>query len=344
MDTGGVAADPLLALRLRNGVRIDDALKKALEFVERDGSYATYDLAAVAQDNELTESDIRVANAMIARMSTRVITEIHARAPAINAALADIPAAASLAVPDDAVPWGALENLMQVMDGIPDVRLARQTKVLHKKRPALIPILDSVVQTYLLRVDRIRRTGTSVGYAMELIGSYKRELDLHLPVLQSLRSELGRRGISLTECRLLDLFLWAYSGTYTPPFQKAEPGASNESTAVAGMPSETHAGPRFDVSIFRDDEDGYLDWLAAHPAGFVLNAARSPGPSYLILHRAACRTISGRPTRGGPWTGPYIKICSADELHIAAWAGREVGGAPKRCGVCLPRQAGSVPR
>jgi hypothetical protein len=88
------------------------------------------------------------------------------------------------------------------------------------------------------------------------------------------------------------------------------------------------------VAIFRDHEAGYLAWHAAHPHGFVLNTARSPRPDYLILHRATCRTISGRPARGGPWTGPYIKICADNPLEIAAWAGMTVGAAPRRCRVC----------
>lgn len=66
-----------------------------------------------------------------------------------------------------------------------------------------------------------------------------------------------------------------------------------------------------------------------------VNLARSPRPNYLILHRSTCRTISGQPTRGGPWTGPYIKVCSDDELQIAAWTGKSVGAAPTRCGICL---------
>ena len=212
-------------LLLRNGARIDNALKSALEFIEKDSSYRNYDLAAVAQDDVLTEADIRVANAMIARMSPRVIAGIHARAPVVNAALTQIPTSASLVAPAEEVPWPQLENLMRAMQGIPEVKLARQTKVLHKKRPALIPILDSVLETYLRQVDGMRRTGDEAHYAVELIRSYKRELDAALPTLQPLRGELQRRGIDLTECRLLDLFLWGYSGTYAPLYSRPAEGA-----------------------------------------------------------------------------------------------------------------------
>jgi hypothetical protein len=338
-----VSAHAFDPITLRSGVRIANPLELALDFVEQDGSYQSYDLAAVAQDDVLTESDIRVANAMIARMSPRVRAEIYARAPAINAALAQVPPTASLAAAEDAIPWQALEELMRAMDGIPEVRLARQTKVLHKKRPALIPILDSVLETYLRRVDGVRRTGDSARDAVELIRSYKRELDMNLDAIRALRQELRQRGIDLTECRLLDLFLWAYSGTYTPLFLREAQSTVRDSLPeiVAAHPGQTRAatvgaiGPGIEVEIFKDNDAGYLAWVAAHPAGFVLNVARSPRPDYLILHRATCRTITGRPTRGGPWTGPYIKVCSGDELEIAAWTGQTVGAAPTRCGVCL---------
>jgi Family of unknown function (DUF6308) len=89
----------------------------------------------------------------------RVIGDIYARAPVISSALAKVPRSASLAAAEDAIPWRPLEELMRAMDGIPEVGLARQTEVLHKKRPALIPILDSVLETYLRRVDGVRRTG-----------------------------------------------------------------------------------------------------------------------------------------------------------------------------------------
>lgn len=262
---------------------------------------------------------------------------ISARSSAIGAALRDIPTSASLVADETAIPWTALEELFRVLDGIPEVRLARQTKVLHKKRPALIPILDAVVEGYLRGVEDLRRTPDAAAYAIALIRSYKRELDANLTVFQRLRRDLLKRGKDLTECRLLDLFLWAYSGTYTPLFQRAEqpsPGARSSPPARALQQSAGTSSRAFAVEVFRDDDDEYLAWLAAHSDGFVLNVARSPRPDYLILHRASCRTIGGRPTRGGPWTGPYVKVCSDDELHIAAWAGREVGAAPRRCAIC----------
>jgi hypothetical protein len=329
--------DALPPITLRSGVRIANTVEHALEFIKNDSSYQHYDQVQVAHDDVLTEADVRVANAMIARMSPGVIAGIVARAPSINAALRAIPPEASLTTAENEIPWDALARLMEAIHGIPQVKLARQTKVLHKKRPALIPILDSVVTTYLRRVDRLVRTADAAPDAVELMRSYKRELDANLPAITALQGELSARGIHLTECRLLDLFLWAYSGTYTPLYLRAEAETdvvSGRSAAVASIRSRD-SSPGIEVEVFRDDDVGYLAWLTAHPRGFVVNAARNPRPNYLILHRASCSTIRGRPTRGGSWTGPYVKVCSDDKLVIAAWTGMTVGAAPTRCGVCL---------
>jgi len=333
-----VATRTVPPLTLRNGVTIADPLATALEFLEQDSTYRKYDQAAVALDNKLTREDIRIANQMIARMSPAVVDGILSRSKAVGAALAQIPPTATLVDPEDVVPWEALTSLLWAIKGAPEVGLARATKVLHKKRPALIPILDAVLEKYLRGVDGLRRRGDFAVDSVGLIRSYKRELDASLPVLQALQKALRKRGIDLTEVRLLDLFLWGYSGTYTPLYLRdGEPGsAPTASSALTGAVRSRAplSAAAHTVEVFRDDEAGYLAWLTSHPTGFVLNAARSPRPDYLILHRATCRTINGTPTRGGPWTGPYIKVCADDDLAIAAWAGATVGAPPRRCRLC----------
>lgn len=90
------------------------------------------------------------------------------------------------------------------------------------------------------------------------------------------------------------------------------------------------------VTIFIDDDDGYLQWVYGHRDGYVVNCFRSKGPGYLLLHRADCRTITGSPTVGDTWTGDYIKVCSDSRLDLQRWAREEVGGRLKPCGLCDP--------
>jgi len=84
---------------------------------------------------------------------------------------------------------------------------------------------------------------------------------------------------------------------------------------------------------FMDDDKGYVAWLAEHPHGFVLNCERPPRPSYLMLHRATCGTISGTPGRN--WTVIYQKVCADTFKEIDAWT--RPMGSPSGCGSCEPR-------
>jgi hypothetical protein len=85
---------------------------------------------------------------------------------------------------------------------------------------------------------------------------------------------------------------------------------------------------------FVDDDDGYLEWLAAHPDGFVINVERSPQTAYIVLHRASCRTISGDPARGAQWTHDYIKVCGGRN-ELEEFARRDVGGPAQPCELCI---------
>ena len=87
------------------------------------------------------------------------------------------------------------------------------------------------------------------------------------------------------------------------------------------------------MQLFIDDDPGYLSWLHENPSGFVVNADRPPNSSYLRLHRASCRTISGEPARGRAWTVTSTKTCGTRH-ELEAWAAG-VGGSLSPCPTCL---------
>jgi hypothetical protein len=92
---------------------------------------------------------------------------------------------------------------------------------------------------------------------------------------------------------------------------------------------------------FVDDDRGYLDWLDHYPDGFVINTGRTPSAAYLMLHRAGCETISGKPARGASFTGEYAKVCGErNELEEFA---RHLGGHAQSCGLCLVQPGQPVP-
>jgi hypothetical protein len=96
----------------------------------------------------------------------------------------------------------------------------------------------------------------------------------------------------------------------------------------AASPHPTH---------FRDDDDAYLGWLAAYPRGHVINCYREPTRSYLVLHRATCETVRGRPACGETWTcGDYSKVCAADMSTLNRWALEKLNALPTLCPLCRP--------
>jgi len=94
---------------------------------------------------------------------------------------------------------------------------------------------------------------------------------------------------------------------------------------------------------FRDDDAGYLAWLAANPHGYVVNIVRNHSVAAARLHHATCRTIGGQNPRNGAWTGPYVKVCAEQLAAAEEWATNTVRKPIPPCGICHPSSA-SPPR
>jgi len=189
---------------LRNGVEVEDPLVTMLGFLER----WAFDFREGSAPASFGEPDLRLANRGGARISAAEIAAVLARRRRIEGALRAIASDASLTGAARSVPWLPLRRLY---DGFADLRgvgFAKMTKVLHPKRPALIPMLDSAVQKYLEDDD----PGPDAPFgerALALTRGYKSDLDRNRAALGALRRELARRDYVLTEVRILDLLIWA---------------------------------------------------------------------------------------------------------------------------------------
>jgi hypothetical protein len=156
------------------------------------------------------ESDLRHANRGGARISAAQIAKILERRTRIERALRAIHPEASLADPASAIPWRPLTRLFDGFADIHGVGFSKTTKALHRKRPALIPMLDSVVQRYL-EDDDPGSTSPFAERGIALVRGYKRDLDRNLPALRDVQRELARRDHPLTEVRILDILIWSAS-------------------------------------------------------------------------------------------------------------------------------------
>jgi len=190
---------------LRNGVEIGDPLGAVLGFVEAQWAF---DVSQVSGAMSFGEADLRLANRGGARISAAEIAAILGRRREIERALHAIAPDASLAGAASSVPWAPLQQLFDAFADIRGVGFSKMTKALHRKRPALIPMLDSVVQTYLAD-DDLGREASFGERALGLVRGDKRDLDRNRAALRAVRRELASRGYRLSEVRILDLLIWS---------------------------------------------------------------------------------------------------------------------------------------
>jgi Family of unknown function (DUF6308) len=185
---------------LRNGVEIEDPLGVVLGFVK---ARWLFDVGDPSRSVLFGEPDLRLANRGGARISAAQIGVILERRGAIERALGAIAPDVSLA---GSVPWLSLGQLFDAFADIRGVGFSKMTKALHPKRPALIPLLDSIVQKYLAG-DDLGGHAPFGERALGLVRGYQRDLFLNQAGVLAVRLELARRGYELTEVRILDLLI-----------------------------------------------------------------------------------------------------------------------------------------
>src|SRR5690349_8653961 len=193
---------PFRPVVLRNGVVIEDPLAVVLGFL----TAYRLDTGGPSRPQSFGEPDLRVANRDGARISAAEIAAILEGRPAIEQALRAIAPDASLAGAADSVPWLPLGQLFGAFAGIRGVGMSKMTKALYRKRPALIPILDSIVQKYL-EDDDLGSQAPFGERALGLVRGYRRDLDNNRTAVGAVRQKLAGRGYGLTEVRILDLLI-----------------------------------------------------------------------------------------------------------------------------------------
>lgn len=119
----------------------------------------------------------------------------------------------------------------------------------------------------------------------------------------------------------------ARTNNYAALFEKE--GTNIRLREESPMLSATPTG----IIVFRDDDDGFFDWLAANPDGYFINTYRNPKPDYLVLHRPQCPHFKGDESLH--WTKEYVKICAAERQELESWASETVGGEVTLCRSCF---------
>ena len=205
---------------LRNGVVITDPLQVVLGFV---AAHPDSGVSDPSRSASFGEADLRLGNRDGARISAAQIAAILERRRTIERSLREISPHASLADAANSVPWLPLRQLFDAFADIRGVGFSKMTKALYRKRPALIPILDSIVQKYL-EDDDLEAQAPFGERALELVHGYKHDLDRNQGPVQTVRQELARRSYELTEVRILDLLI-LYAAAPPPASRAGSPAA-----------------------------------------------------------------------------------------------------------------------
>ncbi len=113
------------------------------------------------------------------------------------------------------------------------VALSTLSKILHKKRPHFIPVLDTEVQYYYLR-DALRKGfpgrwkgRTEPKEAMTVLWLMQGDLVHSSREIECLRQQLESSGMKFTRCRLLSHLIWEHG-------QRASGGSAKVFKSVPG--------------------------------------------------------------------------------------------------------------
>lgn len=160
-------------------------------------------------DGLLTAEEIRLANRLYARMSPKIIDSILRKRNAIHSILKQIPNDLTL-WGNDPINWDLIQKLFEELL-IPQIRAARATKVIHKKRPNLIPILDSAVSNYAWScLDKQQRSLREPELMVKYCKLLKQDIVLNKDNLEYLKQAVPSAA-NLSLVRILDILVWMQS-------------------------------------------------------------------------------------------------------------------------------------
>jgi hypothetical protein len=173
----------------------------------------SYDGNPVLQNNELSQDDIWLSRQLVSRLTYRQRDAILEKREEIGEQIRKIPPGVDLLdIPEGGQIPGqqALSQIITIMCAIEGVKLPKTMKILHKKRPALIPVIDRVIESHYWPRCVPSVCGRSQGdYTIALIRAFHRDMHSVARVLRAMADETTARGRPLTPCRILDILIWS---------------------------------------------------------------------------------------------------------------------------------------
>jgi hypothetical protein len=173
--------------------------------------YPYYDGIPSGDSNRVAPIDVIVTTSMNSGINTAtLIRSIHrGLAEHCNEVLGEIPEDMDLLAP--LMHLDVVHKLLHAAMQVPNVLIARATKVLHRKRRSLIPMLDNVLLSHYLRVlnrrDETQERSKAADLAMEVLLAFRNDLMSVRSELEVL-SQLLLPVFAMTPLRVLEVLVW----------------------------------------------------------------------------------------------------------------------------------------
>lgn len=196
-----------MELALASGATITDPLTRLRAFFEEE--YGFYDGIPSNEPDHIGAVDVLATVAMNSFVNDAAKVRVVQRGMAeqCDPLLREIPVGADLAEFDLA----ALRDLLHAAVQVRNVLVPVATKVLHRKRRALIPMLDSVVLRYYLPdapaapfEDKRRAADATV----PALAAFRTDLRDHRGSLDDMCGALRQEGYPVTALRALEVLVW----------------------------------------------------------------------------------------------------------------------------------------
>lgn len=197
------------AIRLPSGPVIRNPAERLLRFCREE--YPYYDALPASAPDQIEPLDVLAAVTVngFYNANAATIRDVHrGLANACNPLLPAIPPGADLCKSEAEV--ANIAALLHAAIAVPRVLIPVATKVLHRKRPALIPMLDNVVLShYLGRLPpSTQDKNRAAGVAIDVLEKFRIDLIAVRAEVDVIVTELIVTGFMLSPVRALEVLVW----------------------------------------------------------------------------------------------------------------------------------------
>lgn len=213
-----------MAVMLRPNITISDPQRVILHYYTTMGrGVHFYDHTNIPEDDNFPPEQLYEVKRLVDRLGGHGIpqpafsTLIFYRSEIENA-LRDVPATVSILDNYSEIPWDELGRLLGTFR-VRGLGISRLTKILHKKRPNIVPILDSVMVGYLLPLmsREVIRGESDAERSVRFIQELKKDVDNNRTVLSQLH-EWEVKPYAISILRVLDILVWCTQGPFRDSF------------------------------------------------------------------------------------------------------------------------------